>query len=272
MKYTHHRIAALAMVLLLCLSTVTARAAEAPPDLRQPGQIHLVLRHKELPVAGGTVVARQVADIVVKNSTYQYALTEAFAPSYIDLGDLSGDSLPQQLEQYADYAHIPGVEAVIAQDGTASFEALPLGLYLISQGEMTEGFLPLSAFLVSVPYEQDGVWMYSVEAIPKTLPEMHEMETANGSGGYPDHGGGDNKPGGGSMEDGSEVDQGSSSTGEDGGGTGENGSGTGEDGSEKLPQTGQLNWPVPVLTMVGLVLFITGWVLCYRKGGQDDAA
>ena len=257
MKYTHNRIAALAMVLLLCLSTVTARAAETPPDLRQPGEIHLVLRHEGLPVAGGTVVARQVADIVVKDSTYQYALTEEFAPSYIELGDLSSDSLPQQLEEYAYYAEIPGTEAAIAQDGTASFEALPLGVYLISQGEMTEGFLPLSAFLVSVPYEQDGQWMYSVEALPKTLPELHELEEEDSHTNPDTPPGGDedteedgNRPGGGTIEDGDE----------------------GGSGPAKLPQTGQLNWPIPVLAMAGLVLFITGWALCYRKGGHDDEA
>ena len=38
-----------------------------------------------------------------------------------------------------------------------------------------------------------------------------------------------------------------------------------------LPQTGQLNWPVPVLTVVGLLLFTAGWVLCFgrRKDGHE---
>ena len=32
-----------------------------------------------------------------------------------------------------------------------------------------------------------------------------------------------------------------------------------------LPQTGQLNWPVPILALAGLVLFVFGWVLCFGK-------
>lgn len=28
-----------------------------------------------------------------------------------------------------------------------------------------------------------------------------------------------------------------------------------------LPQTGQLNWPVPVLAVSGVLLFAAGWVL-----------
>jgi len=38
--------------------------------------------------------------------------------------------------------------------------------------------------------------------------------------------------------------------------------------SQKLPQTGQLTWPIPVLTVAGMVLFALGWWLCFdnRKG------
>lgn len=34
---------------------------------------------------------------------------------------------------------------------------------------------------------------------------------------------------------------------------------------EKLPQTGQLNWPVPILAVSGLALVILGWVLSFRR-------
>lgn len=38
--------------------------------------------------------------------------------------------------------------------------------------------------------------------------------------------------------------------------------------SRKLPQTGQLNWPIPVLTFLGVILFTIGWRL-YRKGKES---
>lgn len=38
-----------------------------------------------------------------------------------------------------------------------------------------------------------------------------------------------------------------------------------------LPQTGQLNWPIPVLAVLGLGLFSIGWVLCFgRKKGSYE--
>ncbi|MCD7821787.1 MAG: hypothetical protein LUG64_06230, partial [Clostridiales bacterium] len=39
--------------------------------------------------------------------------------------------------------------------------------------------------------------------------------------------------------------------------------------SSKLPQTGQLNWPVPVLAVSGVVLFALGWGLS-RSGRKRE--
>lgn len=38
-----------------------------------------------------------------------------------------------------------------------------------------------------------------------------------------------------------------------------------EPSESKLPQTGQLNWPVPVMAVAGLILLALGWYLCYGK-------
>lgn len=38
-----------------------------------------------------------------------------------------------------------------------------------------------------------------------------------------------------------------------------------------LPQTGQLNWPVPVLAVLGLCLFALGWALRFKGKENGDA-
>lgn len=40
-------------------------------------------------------------------------------------------------------------------------------------------------------------------------------------------------------------------------------------GGSRLPQTGQLNWPVPVLAVSGLVVFSLGWWLAREKHEED---
>ena len=37
-----------------------------------------------------------------------------------------------------------------------------------------------------------------------------------------------------------------------------------------LPRTGQLNWPVPVLTLLGVGLFAAGWLLRFGRGRSHD--
>ena len=38
-----------------------------------------------------------------------------------------------------------------------------------------------------------------------------------------------------------------------------------DDPDEKLPQTGQLRWPIPVMACSGMVCFILGWWLCFAR-------
>lgn len=43
----------------------------------------------------------------------------------------------------------------------------------------------------------------------------------------------------------------------------------GQEPGDKLPQTGQLWWPVPLMAAAGLVLFGAGWAMCIRKKNEE---
>lgn len=47
---------------------------------------------------------------------------------------------------------------------------------------------------------------------------------------------------------------------------------TGSPTDEKLPQTGMLRWPIPVLGVGGLLMFSLGWALCFMKKKNDRDA
>ncbi|MCD8007709.1 MAG: peptidase, partial [Clostridiales bacterium] len=111
----------------------------------------------------------------------------------------------------------------IGSSGTVSFGGLELGLYLVVQTTESDNYETISPFVVTVPLEEDGVWVYDVDASPKvgavTPVEPEEDE--------PDE---------------------STTT-------------TTTTVTKTLPQTGQLNWPIPVLAISGAVLFALGWCL-----------
>ena len=54
------------------------------------------------------------------------------------------------------------------------------------------------------------------------------------------------------------------------GSSGSGSSGGGGSSSQKLPQTGQLTWPIPVMIVTGSVLLALGWWLCcdHRRGSR----
>jgi hypothetical protein len=41
-----------------------------------------------------------------------------------------------------------------------------------------------------------------------------------------------------------------------------------ETSQPKLPQTGQLNWPIPVLVVLGLGVFTAGWIVRFDEKEQ----
>lgn len=45
-----------------------------------------------------------------------------------------------------------------------------------------------------------------------------------------------------------------------------------DDSGGKLPQTGQLNWPVPVMAISGALMFLVGWLLRYGEKGKSYEA
>ncbi len=42
------------------------------------------------------------------------------------------------------------------------------------------------------------------------------------------------------------------------------------DNEPHLPQTGQLNWPIPVLAVGGLATFAGGWKVAFGKSKKDE--
>lgn len=218
MKILKKTAAMLLACILLCAMSTTAFAHEVP-DLSKTGAISLTFEYKGKAVPGGTVTAYRVGDVAENDGNYDFALSQQFAGSNADLSNLSAAGLAQTLADYAKAQNLSGTSVTIGNDGKAKFSDLKLGLYLIVQTKAADGYEPVSPFLVTVPMNENGVYVYDVDATPK-------METITESPDEPD-------PTPTPTPD------------------------------PTLPQTGQLNWPVPVLAVLGLCLFLFGWALRY---------
>ena len=153
-------------VLLLLVCSYQVFAEEF--DLSKTGSITVTLieRKENKPVVGAELSVYYVATVGMDaDGNLRYHYTGDFAQLDTAIDDIM---LAEKLDTFLSAYDVPSVKITTDTQGTAVCEALPLGLYFVKQTGAVEGFTPCTSFLVTVPNEKDGVYVYAVNASPKT--------------------------------------------------------------------------------------------------------
>lgn len=206
----------LVLSVLICMP-LTAYAQDIPQE-RNDCIIELLVRFNGEDVTGGTLTAIRVGYVDQEDGNYFFA-QEITGLRLVDVA--TPDAPEAQKEFYEANKDSFGfyIQTQDVVDGKASFTDLPTGLYLIIQEQPAEGFNKLGAFLIGVPYMENGEYQYHMIASVKSEVEREpETEPTEPEPTDPDH---------------------------------------------SLPDTGQLNWPIPLMMVSGLALFIMGLILCF---------
>lgn len=273
----YKQLAALALSLLLCAApAATAYAAHDVPDVnREDGKITATMTYDSQPVGGGSLTYYLAGEVHEDDGDYSFVLTDDFKgasellPEDEIIGDEGGKTdiswadLAADLAAHASANALAGTTVAIGSDGGVNITGLKAGLYLIVQNTPADGFEAISPFLVSIPIydETTETYQYEVNANPK-MGELMKKPTPT------------TPPGGGSEPS---PDSSTDSTPTPASTTSVTPAAPvtpsvtlpampAATDSGILPQTGQLNWPVPVLAALGLCLILAGWAL--RCGGQ----
>ena len=143
-----------------------------------------------------------------------------------------------------------------------------MGVYLVVQTEVVAGYEPFASFLVTIPIKDGQNWNYDVDASPKMElipkkdivppPDTETPDTEVPDTEVPDTEVPDTEVP--NTEDTEDRNQSlhrvtEKDTEEYDWNFSKNGS---PDDAPKIPQTGQLVWPIPVLAFIGLVLILVG--------------
>ena len=219
--------------ILCCVVVLTAVAWNAfaqidGVDPKMTGSVLITLQAGDCHPTDGTVRVYQVAyydedelDFVVRTAfreisddPYDFMLSANLA----DLAAKTADCAVKNGVKYKDFA--------IDENGEISITLLPLGIYLITQGEPSKGFSSISPLLAMIPStnQETGELEYCIDATPKVEiePEIPvpppPPDTTEPTIPPP-----------------------------------------------YLPDTGQVYWPIPVLALAGLVLVLTGLRIRRRK-------
>lgn len=146
--------------------TIECEAANLP-DFSQKGSITVVMKNEETDkaVPGGELCLYYVAEMQEQGMKYCY--TNKFAICGFSLKDMEDDLLPKKLAEFAETQNVSGVKKEIDENGTAVYEDLTAGLYLVIQTKEANGYYKINPFLISVPMQEDEQWIYDVCSLPK---------------------------------------------------------------------------------------------------------
>lgn len=250
MRIRKNGISIILSVLLICMTFYTAcmtAYAQDMPDLSHSGSISINLRYGEEPVSGGSLVCYRAGDVEKNNESYGFKLNADFSDSRIPIDDIYSAETADKLAQWAQKEKLSGTPAEVDNQGHTVFSGLKPGLYLLIQDKASKKYYGVEPFLVSVPMNESGMYIYDVDASPKvelvgsskpeTPVDPEDPEKPNGSKDP-------TKP--------NESKDPAKST------------------DSVLPQTGQLNWPVPIMCVSGLMLLTVGLLLRTNKKKNEN--
>ncbi len=282
-------------LLLLCIGTALPVSAADAIDWQRSGSVIVTLKDGGTAIPGVKITLYKVADAVSRDGSLHFEFTESFADFNGVPEELHDEAIIGRLAGYAAGNNVAGETLLTDGTGSACFEKLTLGLYLVVQSGKAQGYSDCSPFLVSIPSEEEGKMIYDIDATPKTdivrLVDITVKKVWNDDGnGRPKsvtvqlrHGN--------TVVDTVKLNE----------GNGWSHTWTGQpkrdDWSLKevnvpkgytvtyqknefsytvtntatLSQTGLLTWPIPVLAGAGLLLFAVGWILYFRKKRDDRA-
>ena len=195
----------------------------------EEGTLILTLKSHDEPVLSGTIAIYHVADLKDSEDFDRYEFTDEFKNCNLNIEDLNNTELPKMLCDYIKGKSIDRVIKGTDTNGQVVFNNLDEGLYLVAQDKVPNGYSSINPFLVEIPSynEASKEFEYKVYAEPKITPDDVTVPTEPET---------------------EEIYQPTRPE------------------TGKLPHTGQLNWPIPVLAFAGVVLFIIGFSVYY--GGK----
>ena len=213
----------IAFLLLITLVFVlcTGVCASQNVDADKSCSITFLMDFETKPLDGGSLTLYRVGQI--NETGNKFVLVDSLSHSDVSLDNLESPELAQTLNALAvENKLTPYTTSVVS--GKAVFSDLKTGVYVVSQpdGDEIPGYAAINPFLISLPQWQNDTYVYDITASPK-VPLVP-------SGTEPTQPTQPQKP----TEPNSPPD---------------------------LPQTGQLNWPVPLMAVVGLALFLIGFAL-----------
>lgn len=261
-----------AVVLALAMGIGALAAGDADIDLSKTGKLKIKLDVKQgdipVTITEVTFTIYQVQEWVDDNGTPALQWLDEYQEIGAEIGDLltlhkndAASGLNDAAKKLYDYIEENGKTGIskTSSDGSnyVAFDGLALGTYLVVWTNQPKQYKEVEPFLVFVPWwdGETDVWQYELTAYPKTEPLPQETPGPTPTPGpketprpeeTPEP---ESTPAVASTPSPTPTPSPSSSP------------GPALSPANSLPQTGTLQWPIPVLAGLGIVLFLAGLII-----------
>lgn len=236
------KISVFAVLILLTAALILPVHAQNV-DMERKGSITANMTFQGEPVSGGTLTLYRVASLhPFDEELFHYE--ESFAECGVPLENLSFDTAVKLATHVYNHG-MDGLTKAIDEQGVVRFEDLEVGLYLLIQWDPAPGFYELSPFLISLPNNENGVYIYDTQSAPKQTPDERPTEPPT-----------EEPPTEPPTDEPTEPPTQPPT----------------EPPEPNLPQTGLTNWPVPILAVCGFFSLVAGLVLVVKGRKVSDEA
>ena len=163
----HRKIITFCVTALLILAcSLAAFAQDFDPQKTGSVSVTLTEQHNKEPIVGAELSVYYVATVRMNtDGNLSYVYTDSYENSGIDIDD---PSLAIKLDAFVSEHNVSSVKITTDDNGTATCKDLALGLYFIKQTGTVDGYAPCTPFVVTVPVKNTDGFVYEVNASPKT--------------------------------------------------------------------------------------------------------
>lgn len=138
-------------------------------DFNSKGSIEITLNEKtdNEKIEGTEILLYKVADAKSENHNLMFEYIDELKSCNASLNDLETKSKSEEIEKCIN-ENIKSLKQITDINGTVKYNDLDLGLYLVKQNNIVEGFSKIDSFLVMIPKIVNNKWIYDIKSTPKT--------------------------------------------------------------------------------------------------------
>lgn len=143
-------------------------------DFTKKGSIEITLTEKNenTPIEGVEITIYHVANAILENNNLSFELSEQITKCDSSLTNANDKELIKKVSK-CNLEEIPSYKSITNNKGKVNFDNLILGLYLVKQTNIVEGYSNIDSFLIMIPKEIEKNWTYNIKSEPKT--EVYKM-------------------------------------------------------------------------------------------------